>query len=141
MMTIEEKINLLNEYRDIENLSEKHLKVLQEFSSDEDGLVRSMVAPLLVDFINETVKDILLKLAQDQDVLVRVEAYDSLAVFSFDEVEKQLEKFMIVEKDVLARSYAILSWADVTLSLNYTSFDKINDVKKRKQLKNQRSAH
>ena len=76
-----------------------------------------------------------------KDVLVRVEAYDSLAVFSFDEVEKQLEKFMIVEKDVLARSYAILSWADVTLSLNYTSFDKINDVKKRKQLKNQRSAH
>ncbi|WFR55921.1 HEAT repeat domain-containing protein [Anaerocolumna sp. AGMB13025] len=131
-MTIEEKISLLNEYMDIEKLSDKHFEILQEFSIDEDAIVRSMVAPLLVDFINETAKDILIKLAQDQDALVRTEAYDSLSVFPFGDVETLLEEFVKLEKDSLARSYAILSWADVTCGLGHVSIDKINNLKKAK---------
>lgn len=133
-MTIKEKINLLNNYMDIETLTDKHFKALQELSYDKDSFVRSMIPPLLTNFIDEAALGILWRLAQDQDTLVRTEVYDSLAVFPFDVVEKLLEKFMIEEKDALARSYAILSWADVTLSLNHVSFDKINVLKKAKSI-------
>jgi HEAT repeat protein len=118
-MTTEEKISLLNSYDDIAVLSNKHFLILQEFSSDSDSAVRSLVAPLLVDFINETSKNILLRLAQDDDLLVRTEAYDSLAVFSFNDVEDFLKNAIQKEGDSLARSYAILSWADVVLLLQH----------------------
>lgn len=118
-MTTEEKISLLNSYDDIAVLSNEHFLILQEFSSDVDSAVRSQVAPLLVDFINETSKNILLRLAQDDDLLVRTEAYDSLAVFSFNDVEDFLKNAIQKEGDSLARSYAILSWADVVLLLQH----------------------
>ena len=77
-MTIEEKINLLQEYDDMAILSDEQFEILKDYSIDNDNTVRRMVAPLLIDFINENSKNILLQLAQDEDELVRTEAFDSL---------------------------------------------------------------
>lgn len=125
-MTTEEKISLLNSYDDIVVLSNEHFLILQELSNDIDSIVRSLVAQLLVDFINETAKTILIRLAQDDDPLVRTEAYDSLAVFPFNDVEAFLKNALQKENDDLARSYAILSWADVVLLLQHGSTENIS---------------
>lgn len=124
-MTMEEKINLLQEYDDLALLSDEQLKILKELSLDDDNTVRSMVAPLLVDFINEDSKSVLIRLAQDKDELVRTEAFDSLSVFPFQDVADFLEKAIISETNGLARSYAILSWADVLFLLNGVTDEKL----------------
>jgi len=131
-MTTEEKIIRLNEYNGISVLTEEDFLVLTELSFDKDSYIRSLVAPLLVDFINEKSKVILLRLAQDEDLLVRTEAYDSLAAFSFADVASFLETAVKAEKDYLARSYAILSWIDVSLSLHYDVSGNIVSLKKLK---------
>lgn len=131
-MTTEEKNNLLNSYNDIEALSSEHFSILQEFSNDADSTVRSRVAPFLVDFINEKTKTILIKLAEDDDPLVRTEAYDSLAVFPFNDVEIFLKKAIQKENDQIARSYAILSWSDVAILLQHCSAENILFLHKQK---------
>lgn len=138
-MTTEEKINLLNEYDNIPVLTDEHFSILNEFSYDKDSNVRSIVASLLVDFINERSKDILLRLAQDEDYLVRTEAYDSLAVFPFTDVASFLESAMKTEGNNIARSYAILSWTDVSLSLHHDMSESIDSLKKLKH--NEISTH
>lgn len=123
-MTTEEKINLLISYGDMASLSSEHFAVLKRLSFDDDSFVRSLVAPPLVFFVNDEAKQILLVLARDNDELVRTEAYDSLSVFAHDDVESFLEKAMQTEKDELARSYAISSWADVVVSLGHDTTEK-----------------
>ncbi len=116
-MTNDEKIYLLNQYDNIDIFSEAQFLTLQEFSSDPEGIIRSMVASLLVHFENKAAKDILIELARDKDELVRTEAYDSLSIFIFADVEEFLVTAIRTESDSLARSYAILSWADVFSAL------------------------
>ena len=138
-MTTEKKIETLSKLDDISVLTNEHFSYLCERSSDEDSTVRSMVASLLVNFVNDTSKSILLRLAEDEDSLVRTEAYDSLSVFSCIEVEYFLEKKIISEKNNLARSYTILSWTDVFLSIHSDILNKIDvlesgKIKKRMQV-------
>ncbi|HBT65108.1 MAG TPA: hypothetical protein DEB10_10665, partial [Ruminococcaceae bacterium] len=80
-MTTEEKINLLQQYDEFAVLTDEQFEILKDMSFDDDNTVRSMVAPFLVDFISDASKNILLRLAQDEDELVRTEALDSLSVF------------------------------------------------------------
>jgi HEAT repeat protein len=133
-MKTEEKINLLNKYRDLDDLSEKYFAILQRFSNDEDATVRSMAASFFVDFINENSKKTLLKLTEDKDNLVRTEAYDSLSVFVFNDVEKSLKNAIETEPDDLARSYAILSWTDVVSGLKLESKKLIEYIMQKKTL-------
>lgn len=116
-MTTEEKIDLLNSYDDLDELTDKHFAVLRSLSTDDDAYVRSLVASLLVDFDNKESRNLLLMLATDDDPLVRTEAYDSLSAFCFPEVEKKLIDVIAIEKDDMARSYAILSLVNVVLHL------------------------
>lgn len=55
--------------------------------------------------------------ANDKDALVRTEAYDSLSEFPSKNVQKFLKHAIIHESNALARSYAILSWVDITQTL------------------------
>lgn len=119
-MTNREKIDLLETYDDIAILEDEHFVILKNLSFDDDVTIKSMVAPLLVDFPNSDAKDVLIRLAKDDDSLVRTEAYDSLSVFPFPDVQVFLQGAMTREKNSLARSYAILSWTDVSLSMGYT---------------------
>ncbi|MCL2311363.1 MAG: HEAT repeat domain-containing protein [Firmicutes bacterium] len=135
-MTTEEKINLLSTYNDIDILSNEQFLILQKFSNDKDETVRSMSAPFLVHFINEDSKKVLFKLAKDGDSLVRTEAYDSLSVFPFKDVEKFLRNAIGNEKDELARRYSILSWIDVVIALSLVNVDNmifLKNIKNKEQ--------
>lgn len=116
-MYIEETDALLIRYRNLPELTEEHFEVLVSLADDKDDCVRGQAAALLINFENDISKNVLLRLAQDKDALVRTEAYDSLSVFESEDVERFLEDAMRKEKDHLACSYAILSWADIAVAL------------------------
>ena len=132
-MTTREKISLLQGYDDLAVLSSEHFINLKNLSYDNDTLVRSMVASLLVDFINEESKSILQRLAQDKDELVRTEALDSSSVFPFHDVVEFLEKAILSETNGLARSYAILSWTDVLLLLKGVTDEKVGFARQKRE--------
>lgn len=116
-MKSEKKIDMLIELENKSKLTDKQLKEIIEMSNDPHFLVRSQVATLLVNFKNDISKEILLRLSCDENALVRVEAYDSLSVFNYDDVEICLREAIQKEKNKLACCYAILSWADVVAAL------------------------
>ena len=116
-MTPEEKADILNGYDDLEELDKSHFDAIVKWVFDEDSYIRGQCAALLINFVNSETKDILFALAADEDDLVRTEAYDSLGVFAYDDVEMFLSKISAEEPDEVARSYAILSWADVAAAL------------------------
>lgn len=139
-MQLKEKINLLAHYESITNLKSKHLKEILYFSKDKNAFVRSRAAALLVNFTNKNAKAALLKLARDKDTLVRIEAYDSLAVFEEKEVMDFLKTSIKQEKNKMACSYAILSWADIVATLNYELCESKLFVKKLKSTSRMRAS-
>lgn len=131
-MQFREKDDLLIHYRELPELTEEHFEVLLTLADDRDAYVRAQVAVLLINFENDTSRNVLLRLARDKDALVRTEAYDSLSVFECPDVEVFLEDAMKREKDKLARFYAILSWADIVAALYEDVSDKLLLIEKLK---------
>lgn len=109
---------------EIPYLPDKYFPALKIFSDNPDCFVRSAVAALLVNFETEESKQILIRLAQDKENIVRYEAYDSLSIFDGDEeVQLFFEKSISKERDEFARFYAITSWTDITVSKEDVSED------------------
>jgi HEAT repeat protein len=127
-MTAEEKIAILDGFDELEELDNNHFEIISKWITEEDSFVRSQCAALLINFVNQEVKEILIGLAGDKDDLVRIEAYDSLCFFAFDDVEVFLAKIITEESDSLARSHAILSWTDISVTLQKNSSDRIEEI-------------
>ena len=116
-MSFQEKWVLLTKYESKPALTKKNTKSICVLSNDKDALIRGRCAGLLVHASASKAKRVLLTLACDKDALVRTEAYDSLSAFPSKHVQKVLKQAIVHEPNALARSYAILSWADVTQAL------------------------
>ena len=91
------------------------------------------MAGLLVNFKNIISKDILLRLACDENTLVRIEAYDSWSIYDYKDVEMFLWKTLQKEKNKLACSYSIMSWADVVMALGENISEKCSQISEVKQ--------
>ena len=111
-MSFQEKWVLLTKYENKPALTKKNIKSICVLANDKDALIRGRCAALLVH-----AKRVLLTLACDKDALVRTEAYDSLSAFPSKHAQKFLKQAIVHEPNALARSYAILSWADITQAL------------------------
>ena len=96
-----------------DHFSPDDYRFIQQWSQSSDPYVRDMVASLLAGRPSTQSKAVLLHLAHDPDALVRTDAYDSLSEFPCDEVSDLLNHAAVTEPDPLARSYAILSCADI----------------------------
>lgn len=127
-MKDEKKMDMLIKLENQSKLTDKQLKEIIKMSNDPNFLIRSQVAALLVNFKNDISKEILLRLSCDENALVRVEAYDSLSVFSYDDVEIWLRDALQKEKNKLACSYAILSWTDVAAALGKKTIENLSLV-------------
>ena len=99
-----QKFKILYSYDRMSSLKEPHFTVLKELSKDKDEFIRSKTAALLINFESNQSKNILMRLAQDKDDLVRIEAYDSLKVFGLEEVEIFLQSAICREKNYRARA-------------------------------------
>jgi HEAT repeat protein len=131
-MTEEEKLAFVSDFIDTETLTEEHFEILIELSFDDDDFIRCRVARCLINFLTDESKEALFRLAQDNDELVRTEAFDSLSVFPSYDVVELAEEAIHNEKDELARSYAILAWADVLALLKDIPDEKIEFAIKHK---------
>ena len=116
-MSFQEKWALLTKYENKPALTKKNIKSICVLANDKDALIRGRCAKLLANTSASKAKHVLLTLAGDKDALVRTEAYDSLSAFPSKHVQKVLKQAIVHEPNALARSYAILSWADVTQAL------------------------
>lgn len=125
-MTDREKVDLIDSFEKIGYLNDSHFEILRKFTFDEDSFVRSRCAALLINFETEESLRLLLHLSNDEDAFVRTEAYDSLGIFYFPEVEAALFKAISFEEDGLAKQYSILSWADVSSKLHDDFKDNIS---------------
>lgn len=94
-------------------LSPNDWALIEQYSTDNDAYIRDLVAVLLAQHLNKQSEDILIRLTQDDDSLVRTDAYDSLSGYYSANVMSVLKTAVFNEQDYLARSYAIRSYADV----------------------------
>lgn len=118
IMTTDEKIRYVDSFEDLPELTDEHFSVLKEYSTDDDAFLRSRCAAFLINFVNEDSMEILLRLCDDEDELVRTESYDSLAVFYYKKVEEKLFSKITSENSGAAYEYALMSWADVSSKLH-----------------------
>lgn len=128
-----DNLTILNDIEDRKQYNSSDFEKLSSLYNSEDELVRAQVAEILVNYKSEKTLSMLLKLANDKDSMVRTQAYDSLSVFETEEVEAVLFKSIKNEKDNMARSYAILSWTDVSSNLHNDYKEQLQFVEKEMQ--------
>lgn len=106
-------------------LDEKEIRILDELSLNEASDIRAKIAKILVNTDNERGEQILLRLVQDQDSLVRAEACDSLCISKSVSTYEMLKHIAEKDRIGMVRGYAILSLGHIAVRLN-----KQNDLTK-----------
>lgn len=138
-MTSYEKEMLLEQYIDYPQLTKKHFKIIKAYAHDKDVFVRIQVAKVLINFNDYILsKKILFELMNDNEELVRINAYDSLSVFDSKDVERLLKKAIKKERRELACAYAITSWAEVVTlrrKIVWKQYFFIHNLKKKNRIR------
>lgn len=120
----QKQLDYLKSLEKKEELTDDDMALLSTFSKDQERSVlskdeeisiKSELASQLVRFESDFCKKLLLNLTYDADVLVRVEACDSLCIYNDREVFNCLQKLSMKDR-FLVRSYAVTSMADVAVN-------------------------
>lgn len=107
------KLNFLNEIEKTNNFTKETLEILNLLSKDTDSTIRTLVAQVLVLTDEPEGEKILLRLLNDEDELVRVNACDSLCISRSLATVNRLKDILLSDQSNLVRSYAVLSIADI----------------------------
>ncbi len=119
-MSIDEKLDLIGKIEESDKYTKDDLKVLDSLSQDEDSEVRSRVAEILVFSNTVETEKILIRLLNDKEELVRVNACDSLSPSSSKDVISLLIDKAKNDKSSLVRAYAVMSVADISKNIGCT---------------------
>ena len=120
-MVVKEKIELLNNYDELNEFTDKQKLLLRKLSYDSNSFVRGLVASLMVKSIDEFGFEILNRLSKDNNDYVRTEVFDSLSVFNDMNTVTLLQNAISTDTNNLAKSYAIMSLGDVAYSLGISN--------------------
>lgn len=120
-MVVKEKIELLNNYDELNEFTDKQKLLLRKLSYDSNSFVRGLVAYLMVKSIDEFGFEILNRLSKDNNDYVRTEVFDSLSVFNDMNTVTLLQNAISTDTNNLAKSYAIMSLGDVVYSLGISN--------------------
>lgn len=120
-MVVKEKIELLNNYDELNEFTDKQKLLLRKLSYDSNSFVRGLVAYLMVKSIDEFGFEILNRLSKDNNDYVRTEVFDSLSVFNDMNTVTLLQNAISTDTNNLAKSYAIMSLGDVVYSLRISN--------------------
>ncbi len=105
--------NILDSISQKSCIDEKDIKTLIGLLKTNNSEIKSYIAELLVMASGEDAEIALINLCKDEDELVRVNACDSLSVFSTSASYEQLLKSALNDPSILVRTYAVLSLADI----------------------------
>ena len=120
-MKYKEKISLLLDLEEKsyeEELDERDYSILDKLSYDKDVFIRDRVAEILVESSDEKGEEILLRLTNDNDWLVRADACDSLCISESVTTYNLLKKMAKKDTSGYVRGYAILSLGDIADKIN-----------------------
>lgn len=106
--------NILDSISQKSCIDEKDIKTLIGLLKTNNSEIKSYIAELLVMASGEDAEIALINLCKDEDELVRVNACDSLSVFSTSASYEQLLKSALNDPSILVRTYAVLSLADIS---------------------------
>lgn len=120
-MVVNEKIELLNNYDELSEFTDKQKLLLRKLSYDSNSYVKGLVASLMVKSIDEFGFEILNRLSKDNNDYVRTEVFDSLSVFNDMNTVTLLQNAISTDTNNLAKSYAIMSLGDVVYSLGISN--------------------
>lgn len=120
-MVVKDKIELLNNYDELNEFTDKQKLLLRKLSYDSNSFVRGLVASLMVKSIDEFGFEILNRLSKDNNDYVRTEVYDSLSVFNDMNTVTLLQNAISTDTNNLAKSYAIMSLGDIVYSLGISN--------------------
>lgn len=118
---IEQKLDLIDDIENKEEISREDLLILKELSYDKDDEIRSRVAESIMDSNNDLAEEILFRLVNDRDCLVRANACDSLCNNKSFETLELLKNRVLKDRYSLVRGYAALSIADIIVRNGYDS--------------------
>lgn len=118
---LDEKLSIIEEIEDSEDIAEADLSILDKLSRDKDDEIRARVAEVLVFTNSIKAENILIRLIKDKDELVRVNACDSLCNSNSVETVDYLKERILKDKSNLVKGYAVLSLADVAININYNT--------------------
>ena len=117
-MTADEKLQSLIDMED-RPLTKEDGKFIRKMCLDEDALVRSeatsqlLFVPNCDPILDSQDIDLLIRLCDDPEMIVRTEAYDALSRCISPKVEQKLFDCIQTDKDEISRSFAIFCWADI----------------------------
>ena len=97
---------------------EKILRQIDKLSYDKEVFIRDLVAVILVESSDEKGEEILLRLTNDKDWLVRADACDSLCISESVTTYNLLKKIAKKDTSGYVRGYAILSLGDIADKIN-----------------------
>ncbi|MDO3413317.1 HEAT repeat domain-containing protein [Saccharibacillus sp. CPCC 101409] len=108
----------LGEIFDMKESGQADFALLERYSYDSEGLVRVEAAAAFYTFFDERAQQILLRLANDRDWLVRTEACESLCLSRSEHVLEFLKTKLRRDRSVKVRTYAVLSYGDIVWELD-----------------------
>ena len=120
-MKYKEKIKVLARLDDKayeEEVDEDDYSILKELSYDKELTIRALVARILVDSSDEKGEEILLRLTNDKEWLVRTEACDSLGISESVTTYNILKKIAKKDTSGYVRGYAIISLGDIAVKIH-----------------------
>ena len=99
-------------------LDENDYSILNKLSYDKEVFIRDLVAVILVESSDEKGEEILLRLTNDKEWLVRADACDSLCISESVTTYNLLKKIAKKDTSGYVRGYAILSLGDIADKIN-----------------------
>lgn len=120
-MKYKEKIIVLTQLEEKsyeEELEENDYRILNELSYDKDVFIRDRVAEILVESSDEKGEEILLRLTNDKDWLVRADACDSLCISESVTTYNLLKKIAKKDTSGYVRGYAIISLGTIAVKIH-----------------------
>lgn len=105
--------NILDSISQKSSIDEKDIETLIGLLKTNNSEIKAYIAELLVMAYGEDAEKALINLCKDEDELVRVNACDSLSVFSTSASYEQLLKSALNDPSMLVRTYAVLSLVDI----------------------------
>ena len=116
-MNIDTAYEILDKISANNKLNSNDLKLLLQLSQSKVSEIRAYVAELLVLSQDSEAEKTLIKLCDDEDELVRINACDSLAMFPSIDTYSRLIKSANDDDSMLVKEYAILSITDIINSI------------------------